>query len=254
MALRAMILCAFAAAAAAGPAGPTHTHGNGPWEWSGVYALPAGQYEWIFSKNARGVYGAPDVSMRVVLLRGGLMADVLTNMHTAAEALLQLNECTLLDGGGMLKADDKCFELRFNQSRPTTSWTVRTAIAGKLAIYTEHVPTEFNARLVSGAGVDVAPQSAMLHDTMHVEVADHAHEHTHDEVAGHEHEHEHEAPVATAALAVGSLALVVAVAALCVALRQRGSRGTPVVKDVAMQRAVSLGVGNVAASATQAQA
>ena len=97
-------------------ASPTHhTHGAGPWEWSGLYELAAGDYDWQFSKQ-NGVYGAPDTSMRTVVLRSGLMSDVLTNMHSAAEALLQLGSCTLLDGGGVLEPDDRCFLMRFNQT------------------------------------------------------------------------------------------------------------------------------------------
>ncbi|EOD18686.1 hypothetical protein EMIHUDRAFT_118323 [Emiliania huxleyi CCMP1516] len=195
----------LALAVVAVSAGPGHSHGDGPWEWGGVYRLLAGDYTWTFSKNAAGIYGAPDESMRVVVLRGGPASDALDDLRPAAEALLQLSQCTLLDGGGEIGAADTCFELRFNQSLPATSWTVRTAIAGNLAIYTEHLPMEFSARLTStSTGVEVQPEAAVLYNAMHGEAADpetdhdhdHAHEevadHAHEEVADHAHDHAHE--------------------------------------------------------------
>jgi len=267
----------LALAVVAVSAGPGHSHGDGPWEWGGVYRLLAGDYTWTFSKNAAGIYGAPDESMRVVVLRGGPASDALDDLRPAAEALLQLSQCTLLDGGGEIGAADTCFELRFNQSLPATSWTVRTAIAGNLAIYTEHLPMEFSARLTStSTGVEVQPEAAVLynamhgeaadpetdhdHDHAHEEVADHAHDHAHEEVADHAHEevadhdhgeHEHDATsVATAGLVISVLALTVATAGLCLtmSLRQRHA-AQPMMSEAATMRrhSASFGAGGDAA-------
>ena len=58
--------------------------------------------------------------MRVAVLRNSIRlneSDVLSRMHTTAEALLTLDSCTVLDGGGVLRQDSgMCFELRFNQT------------------------------------------------------------------------------------------------------------------------------------------
>jgi len=255
----------LALAVVAVSAGPGHSHGDGPWEWGGVYRLLAGDYTWTFSKNAAGIYGAPDESMRVVVLRGGPASDALDDLRPAAEALLQLSQCTLLDGGGEIGAADTCFELRFNQSLPATSWTVRTAIAGNLAIYTEHLPMEFSARLTStSTGVEVQTEAAVLYNAMHGEAADpetdhdhdHAHEevadHAHEEVADHDHgEHEHDATsVATAGLVISVLALTVATAGLCLtmSLRQRHA-AQPMMSEAATMRrhSASFGAGGDAA-------
>jgi hypothetical protein len=156
-------------------------HGSSDWEWAGVYVLGMGSYRWTFHRNGRGVYGAPDLSMKTVVLRGGDVVDrrmILENMHAGAEALLQ-GSCAPVTAGGALAPGDACYEVVFDLASNTTSFLLNVGAAGPFAVFTAHMPSEFGAVLLdTPAGLKVGPVATLAHEDMH-DAHEHAHEHAH---------------------------------------------------------------------------
>jgi len=184
-----------------------HSHGAGGIEWGGVYDLFIGTYTWTFSKNERAMYGAPDASMRTIIMRGAggdtPFSEMLTDMRLQGESLMRQN-CQKTAQGTHLTPGDLCYELVFDDAANATSFVLSVGAAGHFVIFTEHGPSEFDAELLgTPAGLLVGPVATQT--VMHA--ADHAH-------AEHEHEHEHETAPSNLAIA----ALVLAVAANLLAL------------------------------------
>ena len=182
-----------------------HGHGGGAWEWSGIYELGSGSYTWKFHKNAKGVYGAPDESMRVVVLRAGSQSSrdaILDDMHGAAEAVFDGAACSQVHAGGELYPADQCFELWFDSTLNATQFTLEVLSAGRFAVYAAHVPSEFGAlQLGTPAGLLAGPLATLTHEALH-------------ETSDHEHEQDE---MVTAALVIAVIGTCVAMCALAAA-------------------------------------
>ena len=214
-----------------------HGHGGGgDWEWSGVYELGSGSYTWKFNKNAKGVYGAPDESMQVVVLRAGDMSSdaILTNMHAAAEAIFNGAACTKVLGGGMLTPADRCFELWFDAALNTTSFTLDVLAAGRFAIYTAHVPAEFGAvKLGTPAGLEAGPLATLSHEALHED---------------HEHEQDEMVLIALIIAIVGTFLALCALVATVLVWRCHSHRGQPVSITTRQTREIPMGLSGVSLS------
>lgn len=151
--------------------GSALAHGDGTtWEWSGLFELGVGRYRWTFYKNADGVYGAPDASMRVAVLRGGSMPSglmVLDNMHEAAEMVMATASGCLAPGSDVaVRPSDDCFDLVFDQSSSSTEFFLDVGAAGRFAVFTAHDPHEFAAHYLVGGSANLAriqPTTTYMH-------------------------------------------------------------------------------------------
>lgn len=121
-----------------------------PFEWSGVYELAAGEYEFALEGNET------DDSMKVGLFR-------LEDSEPGEKDLLN---ATIVFSGGQVDIgtddaitvyDDAVCVLALELEGAQT-FSVRVDSPGRYALFTEHKPEEFGARLL-GNGVELAPHA-----------------------------------------------------------------------------------------------
>tara|TARA_Y100001968_G_scaffold213807_1_gene196746 strand:+ start:450 stop:1910 length:1461 start_codon:yes stop_codon:yes gene_type:complete len=128
-------------------------HGEGPFEWAGVFNLSRGNYKWSFAK-VDGDYADP--AMKMVILRSG---DIEAS-EEFAEELLGLKNLEVKRNSDKLMAQGKAYVLRFDEKQDITTFTVEIKEAGKYAFFTEHMPFEFEADehfFKDAAGLDIEP-------------------------------------------------------------------------------------------------
>ena len=113
-------------------------HGEGAFEWAGVFDLSAGVYKWSFAK-VDGDYADP--AMKMVILKSG---DIEASEELAKELLGSKNS-EVKRNNDKLIAQDKAYLLTFNEKKDITTFTVEIKKSGKYAFFTEHMPFEFEA-------------------------------------------------------------------------------------------------------------
>ncbi len=113
-------------------------HGEGAFEWAGVFDLSAGVYKWSFAK-VDGDYADP--AMKMVILKSG---DIEASEELAKELLGSKNS-EVKRNNDKLVAQEKAYLLTFNEKKDITTFTVEIKKSGKYAFFTEHMPFEFEA-------------------------------------------------------------------------------------------------------------
>ena len=144
-------------------------HGEGAFEWAGVFDLSAGTYKWSFAK-IDGDYADP--AMKMVILKSG---DIEASEELAKELLGSKNS-EVKRNNDKLIAQDKAYLLTFNEKKDITTFTVEIKKAGKYAFFTEHMPFEFEADehfFKDISGDDVEPIAQVPDE------GDHHHHHDH---------------------------------------------------------------------------
>ena len=145
------------------------SHGEGDFEWAGVFDLSAGTYKWSFAK-VDGDYADP--AMKMVILNSG---DIEASEELAKELLGSQNSETKRNNDKLV-AQDKAYFLSFNEKKDITTFTVEIKKAGKYAFFTEHMPFEFEADehfFKDISGDDVEPIAQVPDE------GDHHHHHDH---------------------------------------------------------------------------
>ena len=144
-------------------------HGEGAFEWAGVFDLSAGTYKWSFAK-VDGDYADP--AMKMVILNSG---DIEASEELAKELLGSQNSETKRNNDKLV-AQEKAYFLSFNEKKDITTFTVEIKKAGKYAFFTEHMPFEFEADehfFKDISGDDVEPIAQVPDE------GDHHHHHDH---------------------------------------------------------------------------
>ena len=144
-------------------------HGEGAFEWAGVFDLSAGTYKWSFAK-VDGDYADP--AMKMVILNSG---DIEASEELAKE-LLGSKDSETKRNNDKLVAQEKAYFLSFNEKKDITTFTVEIKKAGKYAFFTEHMPFEFEADehfFKDVSGDDVEPIAQVPDE------GDHHHHHDH---------------------------------------------------------------------------
>ena len=145
------------------------SHGEGAFEWAGVFDLSAGTYKWSFAK-VDGDYADP--AMKMVILNSG---DIEASEELAKELLGSQNSETKRNNDKLV-AQEKAYFLSFNEKKDITTFTVEIKKAGKYAFFTEHMPFEFEADehfFKDVSGDDVEPIAQVPDE------GDHHHHHDH---------------------------------------------------------------------------
>ena len=145
------------------------THGEGAFEWAGVFDLSAGTYKWSFAK-VDGDYADP--AMKMVILNSG---DIEASEELAKKLLGSKNSETKRNNDKLV-AQEKAYLLSFNEKKDITTFTVEIKKAGKYAFFTEHMPFEFEADehfFKDISGDDVEPIAQVPDE------GDHHHHHDH---------------------------------------------------------------------------
>jgi G3E family GTPase len=132
-----------------------------PFEWGGVFALEAGDYELVLEAG-------PDPSINILWLPISPDND---EIHEAAkkEAIMTFaGDGMVLERGATLRPDRRLATLRLGEEGAT--YTLKVESAGHYALFTQHGPEEFHLRLLR-AGQAAEPVGAQAY----------AHSHSHDQ-------------------------------------------------------------------------
>jgi len=161
--------------------------GETPWEWAGLYHLDAGSYTYTFQSG-------PDPEMQLVVLETDEGGD--HGIHHVEETAHTLYESDhdahseVQTGGTLTPSSENLYHLQFADSGEST-YTLDISSSGHYVLFSQHVPSEFDAALTDEGGSSVSPEvteSAGSHD--HEE--EHETEHESEHEGEHDHEGEHE--------------------------------------------------------------
>ena len=129
-------------------------------EWAGIFSTPRTEYLWTAQKVG-GLYADP--RMRLVL-RETADADADTLSSIRDEGIAALNGTCIETRSGEVLAPGRCYDLVFSVHMWQTLFPVQ-ANGVALAIFTQHVPTEFESSahyLKDADGYDVVPVSEIF--------------------------------------------------------------------------------------------
>jgi hypothetical protein len=132
------------------------------YEWAGIFNAPDTSHTWTMQKaSVGGTYA--DAAMWLVIIP----TDTVTaaNMETleAGVADLVTAGCAETAAGGTMTAPamgGSCFNLQVDAANDDSTWTIDTSGLTGMAIYTQHVPTEFERDahyLTDSSGDDIEP-------------------------------------------------------------------------------------------------
>ena len=132
---------------------------HGAFEWAGVFSVSDGTHTWSMQKVG-GAYADP--TMRIVLIpTDSPTAETLEALEETGESLITGDAGTIIEDGETMTpvAGGSCFELHVGSGDDSTFTINTTGITG-LAIYAQHVPTEFERDrhyLYDSNGTDIEP-------------------------------------------------------------------------------------------------
>jgi G3E family GTPase len=142
---------------------PTFLEPEYPFEWAGIFALPAG-------KTTLRLAEGPDASMSLMLLPvpGGGKQE----LSTAAERAFRVfaRDAKTVLPGGALQPGEQHWQLQL-EATGSKDFALDVPSAGYYALFTEHTPQEFDLRLLDASGA--ALQAAIANE--------YAAGHTHDD-------------------------------------------------------------------------
>ena len=134
-----------------------------PFEWGGIWHLPAGQYQFV-------LLNGPDPDMAL------LMSDKVKEV--SEEAVLALAEDVFvefsktddpLSHGETIVESDNCYRLQL-EGQEFYEFTLEVSDAKDIAIFSEHTPEEFEMKLLNAEGEEFSPVAE------HFFNADHEHD------------------------------------------------------------------------------
>ncbi len=117
---------------------PPSIENGDAFEWAGVFDLSPGNYTWSFSK-VDGEYADP--AMKMVILESGDIED----SEAYASELIKSDKTINMKNNGILIPRNKSYNLKFDQNKDKTIFSLNIKKEGKYAFYTEHMPFEFEA-------------------------------------------------------------------------------------------------------------
>ena len=166
-----------------------HGHGDGPFEWAGIFEMNDATHTWSMQKVG-GDYADP--TMKLVLIPTDTPTEeTMHDLEGGVEALMD-GACTVVEDGETMSpiaADGSCFELHVG-SGDDSFFTIDTAGISGMAMYAQHVPTEFERDqhyLKDSAGTDIEPvaqEGAGAHG--HGDHGDHGDDHDDHSDDGHD--------------------------------------------------------------------
>ena len=136
-----------------------HGHGDGPFEWAGIFEMNDDTHTWSMQKVG-GDYADP--TMKLVLIPTDTVdEDTMHRLEGGVEELMD-GDCAVVEDGETMTpiaAEGTCFELHVG-SGDDSMFTIDTAGITGMAMYAQHVPTEFERDqhyLKDSAGTDIEP-------------------------------------------------------------------------------------------------
>ena len=115
-----------------------------PYEWTGVFELKKGTYNWSFSK-VNGNYADP--AMKMLIIKADKKSDNLIETYEkAAKETFEKNKITIAKNGDSLETSDAFYELNFDEKQNISTFKIKIKEDGKYLFFTEHTPTEFEGK------------------------------------------------------------------------------------------------------------
>ena len=119
-----------------------HSHGTGSWAWAGIFSTPEASHTWKAQK-VNGVYAEAHMKMVVLSAAAATKANLESAESEAKHGWAAT--CTEVEvGETFAPTEDACFELHFGAGAEST-FTMNTASAAAVVVFTEHLPTEFES-------------------------------------------------------------------------------------------------------------
>ena len=137
---RLLVATSLAIALGAGDDHAGHDHGDA-FEWAGTFATPNKIYFWQAEKVG-GDYADPAMKIAFLPVSGTDMATLKAEEKEGSHALEET--CEAVNAGGTMKPmKDKCYSLKFECQLAFVRLQDHTSATSNVAIFAEHVPTEF---------------------------------------------------------------------------------------------------------------
>lgn len=117
----------------------------------------------IAIRQVGGDYADP--SMKMVILAADAATEAeLHGKETTANTTMSSTTCTTVNAGGTIPADGSCYELVFDQNLDTSEFTINTQGNTAIAIFTAHLPTEFESdtHYLQYQGTDIEPVTVVV--------------------------------------------------------------------------------------------
>lgn len=123
-----------------------HDHGEGVFEWAGIFETAEDAYMWTAQKVKAndGHVEYVDPSMKMVALPAAAATEqALHALESEAIHAFEKN-CKPVEAGGTIKPmEDTCYLLNFKQAWWQSLYTIDATGTNAIAFFTEHMPTEF---------------------------------------------------------------------------------------------------------------
>merc|ERR1719446_759850 len=124
-------------------------------EWGGIFAVPNASYTWYAQKVSSATsldYGYADGSMDVVMLPVASASEeaLLASMADADHSWEDKLSCTVVNSGDSITPkNESCFVMTFDVAAAdgTSTFTIDTNATNYVAVWAQHVPTEFKRDL-----------------------------------------------------------------------------------------------------------
>ena len=100
----------------------------------------------------------------VILAKTAATEAMLHDSETAANAAMGQQCITVTAGATITAMDNTCYELVFDNSKDTSTFTIATGGAAAIAIFTAHLPTEFESdtHYLQYMGADIEPVTVVV--------------------------------------------------------------------------------------------
>lgn len=159
-----------------------HERDDPPWEWGGLYELEAGTYAYTYDEG-------PDPEMRLAFVPAdeGDEHGLFHAGETATELFETEVDTVATDGDTLQPSAEALYRVDFESSGETTM-TLRVDSESYYALFTAHVPDEFEPELRSETGDEVLANVTEVHSS-HSHGDDH--NHSDDDHSHSDHDHDH---------------------------------------------------------------
>lgn len=151
--------------------GDDHDHDDEheePYEWAGSFDVSDHDtVEWIAQK-VDGAYADDHMQMFIMEIDSAEEEDLEDADENYAEEILEAGDCTEIDNGGTISmSSTTCYELHFDDSSYQSLFTIDVTDVDYFAVFTEHVPTEFERTshyLLGTDGEEIEPEHELPED------------------------------------------------------------------------------------------
>ncbi len=128
-----------------------HEHGEEPYEWSGVFTFSEGEYTLVFGES-----GDPSIAVVFLLNEGNRDGSDHLAYH-----IMEVELETVPAGGTFEAVPEYGYNLMLNADETITTFVISEA--GEYLLYMEHMPVEFDLKVIGSSGAELVPADEMTY-------------------------------------------------------------------------------------------